>query len=113
MAQDETSKYTVLLKDGKAWQFVFPMEVKSIITQPSPGLPLKGQGFYEISGLAWSGNGRIKQVEVSADGGASWAPAALQEPILPKALTRFRAPWRWNGGPAVLPSPATDQNRLV
>ena len=97
MAKDETSKYTILLKDGKAWQFVFPMEVKSFITHPSPGLPLKGQGFYEISGLAWSGKGRIKQVEVSADGGASWAPAVLQEPILSKALTRFRAPWRWNG----------------
>ena len=72
MAKDETSKYTVLLPDGKAWQFVFPMEVKSIITHPSPGLTLKGPGFYEISGLAWSGKGRIRQVEVSADGGKSW-----------------------------------------
>ena len=113
MAKDETSKYTVLLKDGKAWQFVFPMEVKSIITQPSPGLALKGQGFYEISGLAWSGNGRVKQVEVSADGGASWAAAALQEPVLPKALTRFRAAWQWNGGPAVLQSRATDETGMV
>jgi sulfane dehydrogenase subunit SoxC len=113
MTKDETSKYTVLLKDGKAWQFVFPMEVKSIITRPSPGLALKGQGFYEISGLAWSGNGRIKQVEVSADGGASWAAAALQEPVLPKALTRFRAAWQWNGGPAVLQSRATDETGMV
>jgi sulfane dehydrogenase subunit SoxC len=113
MAKDETSKYTVLLKDGKAWQFVFPMEVKSIITRPSPGLGLKGQGFYEISGLAWSGNGRIKQVEVSADGGASWAAAALQEPVLPKALTRFRGGWQWNGGPAVLQSRATDETGMV
>jgi sulfane dehydrogenase subunit SoxC len=113
MTKDETSKYTILLKDGKAWQFVFPMEVKSFITHPSPGLTLKGQGLYEISGLAWSGKGRIKQVEVSADGGASWAPAALQEPILPKALTRFRAPWRWNGGPAVLQSRATDETGMA
>jgi sulfane dehydrogenase subunit SoxC len=113
MAKDETSKYTILLKDGKAWQFVFPMEVKSIITQPSPGLPLKGQGLYEISGLAWSGNGRIRQVDVSADGGASWAPAALQEPILPKSLTRFRAPWRWTGAPAMLASRATDETGMV
>ena len=65
-------------------------------------------GFYEIAGLAWSGQGRIRQVEVSADGGSSWAPAALQEPVLPKALTRFRAPWQWSGGPAVLQSRATD-----
>lgn len=113
MAKDETSKYTILLKDGKAWQFVFPMEVKSIITRPSPGLALKGQGFYEISGLAWSGNGRIKQVEVSADGGKSFAPAVLQEPVLPKALTRFRAAWQWNGGPAVLQSRATDETGMV
>jgi sulfane dehydrogenase subunit SoxC len=113
MTKDETSKYTVLLQDGKAWQFVFPMEVKSIITHPSPGLALKGAGFYEISGLAWSGKGRIRQVEVSADGGKSWAPAALQEPVLPKALTRFRAPWQWDGSPAVLQSRATDDTGMV
>jgi sulfane dehydrogenase subunit SoxC len=113
MTKDETSKYTVLLKDEKAWQFVFPMEVKSFITRPSPGLPLKGPGFYEISGLAWSGNGRIRQVDVSADGGQSWAPAALQDPILSKAPVRFRAPWQWNGGPAVLQSRATDDTGMV
>ena len=113
MTKDETSKYTVLLQDGKAWQFVFPMEVKSIITQPSPGLSLKGPGFYEISGLAWSGHGRVKEVEVSADGGKSWGPAVPQEPILPKALTRFRAAWQWSGGPAVLQSRATDDSGMV
>lgn len=111
--KDETSKYTVLLKDEKAWQFVFPMEVKSVITRPSPGLPLKGPGVYEISGLAWSGNGRIRQVEVSADGGQSFAPAALQEPILSKAPVRFRAAWQWNGGPAILQSRATDETGMV
>jgi sulfane dehydrogenase subunit SoxC len=113
MAKDETSKYTVLLKGGKAWQFVFPMEVKSIITRPSPGIALKAPGFYEVSGLAWSGNGTIKQVEVSADGGKSWAPAALQGPVLPKAVARFRMPWRWEGGPAVLQSRATDDTGMV
>jgi sulfane dehydrogenase subunit SoxC len=109
MTKDETSKYTILLKDGKAWQFVFPMEVKSVITRPSPGMALKQPGFYEISGLAWSGNGSIRQVDVSADGGRSWAPAALQGPILSKAAVRFRAAWQWNGGPAVLQSRATDE----
>lgn len=113
MAKDETSKYTILLKNEKAWQFVFPMEVKSIITRPAPGLQLKGPGFYEITGLAWSGNGTIRQVEVSADGGQSWAPAALQGPILPMAPVRFRAPWQWNGGPAVLQSRATDDTGMV
>ena len=113
MTKDETSKYTILLKDEKAWQFVFPMEVKSVITRPAPGIALKGPGFYEISGLAWSGNGSIRQVDVSADGGQSWAPAALQGPILPKAPVRFRAAWQWNGGPAVLQSRATDDTGMV
>src|SRR6478735_1948822 len=113
MTKDETSRYTVLLKDEKAWQFVFPMEVKSVITRPSPGLTLRGPGFYEISGQAWSGNGSVRQVDVSADGGRSWAPAALQGPILPKAPVRFRAAWQWNGGPAVLQSRATDDTGMV
>lgn len=113
MAKDETSKYTVLLQNEKAWQFVFPLEVKSMITHPSPGHLLKGPGFYEISGLAWSGNGRIRQVEVSADGGKSWAPAVLNDPVLPKALTRFRAAWQWNGSPAQLQSRATDDTGMV
>jgi sulfane dehydrogenase subunit SoxC len=113
MTKDETSKYTILLKDGKAWQFAFPMEVKSVITRPSPGIALKQPGFYEISGLAWSGNGSIRQVDVSADGGRSWASAALQPPILSKAAVRFRAAWHWNGGPAVLQSRATDDTGMV
>jgi sulfane dehydrogenase subunit SoxC len=113
MTKDETSKYTILLQDGKAWQFVFPLEVKSIITRPSPGVGLKEPGFAEISGLAWSGNGRIRQVEVSADGGQSWALAALQQPVLSKALTRFRMPWQWSGGPVVLQSRATDETGMV
>jgi len=113
MTKDETSKYTILLSDGKSLQFVFPIETKSVITQPSPGLNLRGSGFYEITGLAWSGYGKITRVDVSADGGKSWTAAALQEPVLPKALTRFRVPWRWEGGPAVLQSRATDSSGQV
>ncbi len=113
MTKDETSKYTVLLPTGKALQFVFPMEAKSVITHPSPGLTLRGAGLYEISGLAWSGYGKIAKVEVSADGGKSWGTAALQEPVLPKALTRFRMAWQWDGGPAVLQSRSTDETGYV
>ncbi len=113
MTKDETSKYTILQRDGKALQFVFPMEAKSLITRPSPGLTMKGAGLYEISGLAWSGDGRVAKVEVSADGGKSWAEAALQAPVLPRALTRFRSPWRWDGGPAMLQSRATDETGYV
>jgi sulfane dehydrogenase subunit SoxC len=113
MTKDETSKYTILLPSGKSLQFIFPIETKSVITHPSPGLTLKAAGLYEISGLAWSGYGKIARVEVSADGGKSWALAALQDPVLPKALTRFRIPWRWDGGPAVLQSRATDSSGYV
>ncbi len=109
ITKDETSKYTILLDSGKTWNFVWPIEVNSFITRPSPGVGLKGPGLYEISGLAWSGAGRIRSVEVSADGGKSWAQAALQDPVLPKALTRFRLPWKWEGGPAVLQSRSTDE----
>ena len=109
MAWNETSRYTILLPSGKAWQFFFPMEVKSFITHPSPGLNMRGPGFYEISGLAYSGNGPIEKVEVSADGGQSWGLAALQAPVLSKALTRFRMAWNWDGRPAILQSRATDE----
>jgi sulfane dehydrogenase subunit SoxC len=113
MTKDETSKYTILLPSGKSLQFVFPIETKSVITHPSPGLTLKAAGLYEISGLAWSGYGKISRVDVSADSGKSWASAALQDPVLPKALTRFRIPWRWEGGPAVLQSRATDSSGYI
>ncbi|MDH3280664.1 MAG: sulfite dehydrogenase [Gammaproteobacteria bacterium] len=109
MARNETSRYTELLPSGKARQFTFVMETKSVITAPSFGMTLEESGFYEISGLAWSGRGRVRSVEVSADGGRSWAPAALQEPVLSKCFTRFRIPWRWDGGPATLMSRATDE----
>jgi len=113
MTKDETSKYTILLPTGKALRFVFPIEAKSVITAPSPGVGLQGAGLYEVSGLAWSGYGKIARVDVSADGGQSWAPAVLQEPVLAKALTRFRLAWRWNGGPAILQSRATDSSGYV
>ena len=113
MTKDETSKYTMLLPDGKSLQFVFPIEAKSVITQPSPGLSMKGPGFYEISGLAWSGYGKIAKVEVSADGGKTWASAALQQPVLPKSLTRFRIAWEWSGGPSILQSRATDESGYI
>lgn len=109
MTRDETAKYTDLMKDGRARMFTFPMEVKSVITSPSGGGRMRETGLYEVSGLAWSGSGRINRVEVSADGGATWADAELSDPVLPKALTRFRIPWHWNGEKAILQSRATDE----
>jgi sulfane dehydrogenase subunit SoxC len=113
MTKDETSKYTDSLPDGTAMQFTFPMGVKSVITSPSGGLRMQGAGLYQISGIAWSGAGRVRRVDVSADGGKTWAAAALSAPVLPKALTRFRMAWRWNGQPAVLVSRAIDETGAV
>jgi sulfane dehydrogenase subunit SoxC len=107
--REETAKYTELLPNGTSRQFDFMMEVKSVVTRPSGGHRLRERGFYEISGLAWSGHGRIRSVEVSMDGGATWRPGQLQSPILPKCLTRFCVPWIWDGGPAILQSRAVDE----
>jgi sulfane dehydrogenase subunit SoxC len=109
MSYYEGRTYSPILPSGKAYRFYFLQEVKSFITSPSHGMGLKGPGLYEISGIAYSGTGRIEKVMVSADGGQSWAQAALQEPVLSKAFTRFRMPWRWNGGPATLQSRAWDE----
>ena len=111
--REETSKYTQLMPDGIARQFNFVMEAKSVITFPSGGQRLGAPGFYEISGLAWSGSGKVTRVEVSTDGGVSWGDAALQEPIMSKCLTRFRSPWLWEGGPATLASRVTDETGYV
>jgi sulfane dehydrogenase subunit SoxC len=108
--REETSKYTDLItKSGKSRIFTFTMEAKSVITFPSGEMRLPGAGFYEVSGLAWSGRGKIARVEVSTDGGKTWGLAALQDPVLPISQTRFRFPWIWDGKPAVLQSRATDE----
>ena len=109
MSYYEARTYAQVLPDGKSYRFYFLQEVKSFISRPSPGVTLKEPGIYEITGVAYSGTGRIAKVMVSADGGQSWAEAALQTPVLPKAFTRFRMPWRWDGGPAVLQSRAWDE----
>lgn len=113
MTKDETSKYTQLLKDGRALQFDLILPVKSVITRPSGAMSMNGPGYYEISGIAWSGHGKISQVEVSTDAGSSWSRAELVAPVLPKCLTRFRLPWEWNGKPAVLQSRSTDERGNV
>ncbi|HZB91949.1 MAG TPA: sulfite dehydrogenase [Stellaceae bacterium] len=113
MTREETSKYTDLLGNGKARQFTFTMEAKSVITFPSGEMKLPGPGFYEVTGLAWSGRGRVARVEVSSDGGRNWSLAGLQEPILPIAVTRFRFPWFWDGKEAVLQSRVTDETGYI
>jgi sulfane dehydrogenase subunit SoxC len=113
MTRWETSKYTDPLKDGTARIFSFVMDAKSIITSPCVPARLDGQGWRPVSGVAWSGRGRITRVDISADNGATWHPAELQGPALPKAHTRFTMMWNWDGQPAVLLSRATDETGYV
>ena len=113
MARDETSKYSDLMPDGKARIFTYAMEAKSVITFPSGGQTLPAHGPYELTGLAWSGRGRIDRVDVTTDGGRTWVQAALQEPRLPIALTRFRLAWRFDGQDALIASRAIDETGYV
>ena len=113
MTREETSKYTDLMPDGSARQFTFTMDAKSVVTHPSGGQQLAGPGFHEISGLAWSGRGKVARVEVSTDGGATWHDAVLQEPVLPIAHTRFRFAWDWDGTEAIVASRVTDETGYV
>ena len=86
-------------RQGATAQFV--ME-KSVITSPSGGQRLPDPGFYEIQGLAWSGRGLVRRVEVSTDGGKTWRDA--QEPVLPArahALPARLAMGRARGRPPV------------
>lgn len=106
--RDETSKYTDPLPDRSARQFTFPMETKSLITSPSGEMTLPQPGLYKVTGIAWSGGGSIRRVEVSADGGRTWAEALIESEQWDKALTRFSIPWEWDGGDAILQSRATD-----
>jgi sulfane dehydrogenase subunit SoxC len=113
MTREETSKYTDPLGDGTARMFSFVMDAKSIITFPAYPVILHDQGWWEISGIAWSGRGRITRVDVSTDGGKQWEPAELQRPVLPKCHTRFRYLWKWDGRETTLLSRAVDETGYV
>jgi sulfane dehydrogenase subunit SoxC len=113
MTREETSKYTDPRPNGKAVQFSFVMEAKSVITSPSGEMRLNDKGFHEISGLAWSGRGVIKRVDVSLDGGSTWRQAALDQPVLPLCHTRFRLPWQWDGRESILQSRCTDDTGYI
>jgi len=113
MTREETSKYTDPLPDGTARQFSFVMDAKSIITFPAYPVTLGDKGWWQITGIAWSGRGRITRVEVSSDAGRHWAPADLQQPVLPKCHTRFRYMWNWDGGDTTILSRAVDETGYV
>ena len=111
--KDEAIHYMDLMPNGMHRQYTSIQECKSVITTPSGGQVLLDKGFYNISGLAWSGRGKVKRVDVSVDGGRNWRSARLQTPVLSKALTRFNIDWVWNGQPAIIQSRAIDDTGFV
>ena len=112
-SREETSKYTDLMPDGTSRGFTWLIDAKSVITFPCPEKPLAGPGLYEIRGLAWSGSGKVRRVDVSIDGGVNWQSARLHDPVLTKALTKFTFAWHWDGAPALLQSRVIDETGFV
>jgi sulfane dehydrogenase subunit SoxC len=108
-AKDEVLHYVDLLPDGTHRQYSSIQEVKSMITGPSGGQVLLDKGTHQITGLAWSGRGKVRKVDVSVDGGRNWMPTRMQTPVLSKCLTRFTVPWNWDGKPALIMSRAVDE----
>jgi len=112
-AKDEAIHYIDLMPGGLHRQYSSTQECKSVITTPSGGQVLLDKGYYQVSGLAWSGKGKVKTVDVSVDGGRNWRAARLQGPVMDKCLTRFTLDWTWNGSPTLLQSRATDETGYV
>jgi sulfane dehydrogenase subunit SoxC len=94
---------------GKSRWYHFQWAAKSVITRPSAGLEPLRKGYVQITGLAWSGGGAVRKVDISTDGGRTWKEAKLQSPVLPKAHTRFTFDWAWDGEEAMLVSRCTDE----
>ena len=111
--KDETIHYVDLMPDGQHRQYTSIQEVKSVITSPSGGQVLIDKGYFNVTGIAWSGRGKIRKVDVSVDGGKNWRTARLETPVLDKCLTRFNIDWTWDGGDAILMSRATDSTGHV
>jgi sulfane dehydrogenase subunit SoxC len=111
--KDETLHYVDLMPGGRHRQYTSLQECKSVVTTPSGGQVLLDRGSYSISGLAWSGRGKVARVDVSTDGGRNWRRAALQGPVLDRALTRFSLDWVWDGKPALVQSRAIDETGYV
>ena len=110
---EETSKYTSLMADGRARRFSFIMDAKSVVTGPSPEAPLSVKGRNVISGLAWSGRGKITRVDVTLDGGKNWREARIDGPVFEQSLTRFYVDFDWRGEEMLIQSRAHDETGYV
>jgi sulfane dehydrogenase subunit SoxC len=101
--------YGHLRQEAKDTALSYQIGPKSVITFPSVGQQLAGRGSYEISGLAWSGGGAIRKVEVSTDGGKKWMDAEIKGTAQRMAHTRFSYQWNWDGKETELMSRCTDE----
>ncbi|WP_417724065.1 sulfite dehydrogenase [Salipiger sp.] len=113
-SREETSKYTDTLADGMSRKWTWVMDAKSVVTSPSPQAPVThGHGPLVITGMAWSGHGRITRVDVSKDGGRSWETARLAADPGNKAVVRFYLDTVWAGEEMFLQSRAMDETGYV
>jgi sulfane dehydrogenase subunit SoxC len=113
-SREETSKYTDLMPDGRARKWTWVMDAKSVITSPSPQVPIRhGKGPLVITGLAWSGNGADHAGRCVARWRAQLADRAHFRRAKPKALTRFHLDIDWDGSEMLLQSRAIDETGYV
>jgi len=110
--RSETARYTDPMPDGKWRQFSMEMEAKSVITSPSGGMTIR-PGVVQVQGFAWSGNGKIRGVDITLDGGKTWREARLEEPVMDQCLTRFRYEFKWDGSPMKMASRTVDSTGYV
>jgi sulfane dehydrogenase subunit SoxC len=105
--------YRIYQAEGDPGEPVTRMQPRSLMVPP--GVPdfLTRERHLEpgpvpLTGRAWSGHGPIERVEISTDGGASFADAAVDPPLGPHAWRGFRLDWDAQPGEYELCSRATD-----
>jgi DMSO/TMAO reductase YedYZ molybdopterin-dependent catalytic subunit len=82
--------------------------VKSMIVYPADEGKL-AEGACVVQGYAWTGEGAVARVEVSADGGQSWHAARLEAASQPFTWNRWTWSWQAPAGEHTLMSRAYDR----
>jgi DMSO/TMAO reductase YedYZ molybdopterin-dependent catalytic subunit len=105
--------YRMYDADGRPGEAVTRMLPRSLMVPPGvPDFMTRERrlepGPVTLEGRAWSGQGQIERVEVSTDGGATFADAELAAPLGPAAWRGWRFEWEASPGDHVLCSRATD-----
>jgi len=90
------------------------MMLKSSIARPAAGSIVKAGEVVTVAGAAWSGGAPVECVDVSTDGGTTWAAAEMLDPAEPGVWRRWQYAWRVPGaGEYTLLSRATDARGKV